>query len=124
MITQANTPAHMRNVRLTFSDEAKRTLAIIDKRKDREYAALWRSIQEKEALLIQNPAYGTKIQRHLLPKEYVIKYGVDNLWKIDLANHWRMIYTLDTNEVRILAFIIDIMDHPYYDKKFGYRKKR
>ena len=113
----------MREVQLTFSDDAKRTLAIIEKRNEYEYAALWRSINEKEALLLKNPAYGTKIQRRLIPKEYIIMHGIDNLWKINLAGYWRMIYTLDTNEVRIIAIVLDIMDHPMYNEQFGYGKK-
>ncbi|HIH24435.1 TPA: hypothetical protein HA251_05350 [Candidatus Woesearchaeota archaeon] len=78
-----------------------------------------RSINEKIVLLATNPLTGTKIQRQLIPGEY----NVDNLWKIDLAGYWRMLYTLNTGEVEILAIVLDIMDHPDYDKKFGYRKR-
>jgi hypothetical protein len=36
-----------------------------------------------------------------------------------------MIYTLTNGEtiIEIIAFVIDIVDHPTYNKKFGYKKK-
>jgi hypothetical protein len=88
-----------------------------------KFAAVCRSIEQKQELLRRNPLCGAKIQRGRIPKVYQVKYRVDNLWNTDLAMHWRMLYTLNTNEVKILAILIDIMDHPSYDKKFGYRKK-
>jgi len=33
-----------------------------------------------------------------------------------------MLYTLTNNEeVEIIAFVLDIISHPDYDKKFGYK---
>ena len=41
-----------------------------------------------------------------------------------LPAFWRMIYTLTNNgDVEIIAFVLDIIDHPTYDDKFGYRGK-
>jgi hypothetical protein len=53
------------------------------------------------------------------------KNEIKNLLLVELPNYWRMLYTLTDNEtnVEIIAFILDILDHPDYDKKFGYRKK-
>lgn len=35
-----------------------------------------------------------------------------------------MLYTLTKNgEIEIIAFVLDILNHPDYDKKFGYRKR-
>ena len=41
-----------------------------------------------------NYDYGTQISRKLIPRKYQFEYEVTNLWKIDLAGYWRMIYTL------------------------------
>ncbi len=36
---------------------------------------------------------------------------------------WRMLYTLTNNEeVEIIAFVLDILNHQTYNKKFGYQK--
>ncbi|MFZ2455999.1 MAG: hypothetical protein WAX07_05945 [Candidatus Altiarchaeia archaeon] len=48
-----------------------------------------------------------------------------NLFRIELPNYWRMLYTLTSGEsqIEIIAFVLDIMNHRNYDKKFGYKKK-
>ena len=44
---------------------------------------------------------------------------------MELLDYWRMLYTLADGETRIeiIAFILDVIDHKGYDKKFGYKKK-
>ena len=34
-----------------------------------------------------------------------------------------MIYTITGNDVEIITFVLEIMDHKDYDKVFGYKKK-
>ena len=60
------------------------------------------------------------VARRLIPKEYRIKYHVDNLYRLELPFFWRMLYTLRDNKVEIIAFVLDIIDHKKYDKKFRY----
>ncbi|MCX6815890.1 MAG: hypothetical protein NT120_03495 [Candidatus Aenigmarchaeota archaeon] len=84
---------------------------------------LLKSIKQKIELLKINPQAGIHVPKNLMPKIYVNKYDVDNLWKIDLSGYWRMIYTLRTTEIEITNFILDILDHETYDKVFGYKKK-
>jgi len=64
---------------------------------------------------------GKRIPRRLIPREYAAKYGVTNLWKLNLDRYWRMIYTIVGNEVRLVSIIIEVLDHKKYDRKFGYR---
>lgn len=61
--------------------------------------------------------------KNLIPQEYKTKYGASNLFRVELSNFWRMLYTLtnDEKEVEIIAFVLDIVDHNKYSKKFGYR---
>ena len=56
------------------------------------------------------------------PKEF-IKHGIKNLYRIELSNYWRMLYTLTDGEsqIEIVAFVLDVLDHKDYDKKFGYK---
>jgi hypothetical protein len=70
-----------------------------------------------------NPHYGDPVAKDRIPKEYVIKYGISNLFRVELSNFWRMLYTLtnDETEIEIIAFILDIINHKQYDKKFGYK---
>ena len=70
-----------------------------------------------------NPHYGDPIPKYLIPKEYVVKYGVTSLFHVELSGFWRMLYTLTNGEeeVEIIAFVLDIINHKEYDKKFGYK---
>jgi hypothetical protein len=76
-------------------------------------------------LIKSNPHYGNPIAKKLIPQEYKDKYGVSNLFRIELPNFWRMLYTLTDGEtnIEIIAFVLDVIDHPTYDKKFGYKSK-
>ncbi len=88
-----------------------------------ENQTLLRSLQRALEMLKSNPFGGIQIKKSLIPMKYIENYDVNNLWKFDLSNYWRMIYTVRGNEVEIISFILDIIDHKTYNKIFGYRKK-
>lgn len=83
---------------------------------------LLRSIKQKIDFIKANPFYGDPIAKNLIPEEYKIA-GAINLFRAELSQFWRMIYTVKGNEVEIVAFVLDILPHPDYDKKFGYKKR-
>jgi mRNA-degrading endonuclease RelE of RelBE toxin-antitoxin system len=87
-----------------------------------DHQTLFNSIKQKIELLKDNPQYGSHIEKRKIPKEYISKYDVNNLWKANLAGAWRMIYTIRGSEVEIISLILDILDHKAYEKKFGYKK--
>ena len=70
--------------------------------------------------LKKNPMCGIKIEKRVWPKEYVKKFEISNLWKYDLPGGWRLVYTIQTNEVMILNVILEWFDHKEYEKRFRY----
>jgi Txe/YoeB family toxin of Txe-Axe toxin-antitoxin module len=77
----------------------------------------------KRAILdIQTNAYsGIQIPKRLFPKEYVLKYKINNLWKYDLPDGWRLIYTLNPlNRVEILSVILEWFNNKDYERRFHY----
>ncbi len=88
-----------------------------------EESQLLRSIKQKIEFIKANPFYGDNISKALIPKEYIVKYNAKNLWRVELTNYWRMLYTIKGDQIEVICFILDIIDHKEYDKKFGYRKK-
>lgn len=69
----------------------------------------------------QNAFCGIPIPKKLFPKDYIQKYQINNLWKYDLPDGWRLIYTITTpNKIQILAVILEWFDHKDYEKKFHY----
>ncbi|HLD97328.1 MAG TPA: hypothetical protein VI934_03215, partial [Candidatus Nanoarchaeia archaeon] len=78
--------------------------------------------REKDNLLIDMHR-GIQIPKGQIPEEYINQYGVSNLWKINLPDYWRMLYTIVGNEFEIISILLEFMDHKEYDKKFSYKKK-
>ena len=117
----------MKQVRVILSEEAEEAYRYLNERstESKVERSIFNSIKKKVELVKANPHYGDPISKKLIPAEYVDKYGVTNLFRVELSNHWRMLYTLTEGEtvIEIVAFVLDIIDHGKYDKKFGYRKK-
>ena len=84
---------------------------------------LLKSIKQKIDFIKANPFYGDPIAKKLIPEEYKKLYGSINLFRVELSSFWRMLYTLKGDQIEIVAFVLDIINHPIYNKKFGYRKK-
>ena len=82
---------------------------------------LWNGIQRAFDFILQNPFYGENAKKKLIPKYYVQKYGANNLFIVDLPFFWRMIYTISSEKIEIVCFILDIFTHKEYDKKFGFK---
>ena len=84
---------------------------------------LLKAIEREKDSIKANPHRGIQVQKRLIPQEYIEKYGITNLWKINLPDFWRMLYTITGTEIEIIAIMLEFMNHKSYDKKFGYRKK-
>ena len=64
---------------------------------------------------------GIQISKKLIPKEYTKKFGkLDNLWKYNLPNAWRLIYTIKNSQVVVISVILEWMDHKEYERRFKY----
>jgi len=81
---------------------------------------LYKYIQRAIDDLKQNSLSGTKIPKDLWPNEYVKEYRIDNLWKYDLPNAWRLIYTIHAENIRIFNVLLEWFDHKEYERRFGY----
>ncbi len=122
----------MKEVWVQFSEEANAEYTELQKQVIQEQqegkensfnAQLLKAIEREKNNLKINPQIGTHIPRKYIPPPATERYGTDRLWKIDLVGYWRLIYTLTGDEVKIITFVLEFMDHKKYDKIFGYRKK-
>jgi len=88
-----------------------------------ENQTILRSVKRVIEWLKNNPFYGEQIEKSKFPECYKKDYDITNLWRIDLANYWRLVYTVRSNEIEIICLILNIYDHEKYNKIFKYRKK-
>ena len=71
--------------------------------------------------LRKNAFSGIQIPKRLIPKEYNVRYGpLENLWKYNLPNAWRLIYTIRRDEIVVLSIVLEWLDHKEYERRFGY----
>ncbi|MFH1072392.1 MAG: type II toxin-antitoxin system RelE/ParE family toxin, partial [Nanoarchaeota archaeon] len=106
-----------------FEQQLKELRDAIQKDGRKFHKQLLKAIEREKENLTTDMHHGTQIPKNLIPDEYIDEYGVTNLWKIDLPDYWRMIYTIVGNEFEIISILLEFMDHKDYDKKFGYRKR-
>ncbi len=71
--------------------------------------------------LQENAFCGIQIPKRLIPKEYLHKYGLTNLWKYNLPQGWRLLYTVTAdNEIELISAILEWFDHKGYERRLGY----
>ena len=109
-----------REIRILLKDQAKEAYLELKKREDKESRTLLNSIERIFNILKQNPQFGNPIKKELIPKE-IVRLGIKNLYRIELSNYWRMLYTIEGTKIEILVFVLKIVDHKEYNKLFGYK---
>ncbi|MDP2947038.1 MAG: hypothetical protein Q8N88_02900 [Nanoarchaeota archaeon] len=70
--------------------------------------------------LKDKPDCGIRVPNRLIPREYSQKYEITNLWKYNLPNAWRLLYTITGNGIKIVSVLLDWMTHKEYERLFGY----
>jgi hypothetical protein len=70
--------------------------------------------------LAQNAFCGTQIPKRQIPKMYIKRYGIDNLWKYNLPNAWRLLYSVARDEVLVISIILEWLPHTEYERRFNY----
>jgi len=117
----------MKTVKIVLSPEAKEVYKYLNEEalSSKTERMILKAVRQKVELIKANPHYGNPIAKKLIPSEYKEKYGVTNLFRVELPNFWRMLYTLTEGEtkIEIISFVLDIINHKTYNKKFGYKKK-
>ena len=103
-----------------FTDERlKKAFEGLQSGKDHErklYDWLVRAFQD----IKENAFCGIQIPKNLIPKEYLEKSGVNNLWKYNMPDAWRLLYSVENQEIIVVSIILEWMDHKEYEKRFKY----
>jgi len=87
------------------------------------YKQLLQSINKALDNIKSDYKYGDLIPRKYISKSTIQRYGTDKILRVELIGYWRLLYTLIGEGAKVIAFILEFMDHPKYNKIFGYKKK-
>src|SRR3990167_2777067 len=70
------------------------------------HQTLLKSINRIKELLKQNPFAGDQIHKSRIPEKYIKRYGAENVWRIELADRWRLVYTIQGSQIEIITFVM------------------
>jgi Txe/YoeB family toxin of Txe-Axe toxin-antitoxin module len=99
-----------------IDDELERSYKLLD-----ENDFLKKAIKKAARELKENAFCGIQVPKSLIPKEYVRKYNINNLWKCNLPKGWRLMYTVVAeNEVKLITALLEWLKHKDYEKRFNY----
>ena len=103
--------------KIQFANEkVKKAFDKLKKGDKKLFELIFRAFEDIE----ENVFCGVQIPKRLIPKEYIKKYGVRNLWKYNLPGAWRLVYSIEGKDLRILSIILEWMDHKTYERRFKY----
>lgn len=102
---------------MRYADE--RIKGSFEKLKSRDEKFL-RHLKNAVENIKEDPICGTKISQKLIPKIWVKQYSINNLYKYNLPNAWRLLYSLSGSDVELVAIVLGCFNHKEYEKKFNY----
>lgn len=70
--------------------------------------------------LYEDAFSGRNVKKELIPTKIIEKYNITNLWIYNLPNAWRMLYSITSSEIEIIAIILDWMSHKDYERLFKF----
>jgi hypothetical protein len=85
-----------------------------------EHKELFKFLERAITDIENNHRCGIPIAKNMIPREYVKKYDIDNLWKYNLPGAWRLMYSVGGDKIEVIAIILEWCDHKSYEKQFGY----
>ncbi len=71
-------------------------------------------------MIAMNPFCGIQVPKRLIPKVYITKYGIDNLWKFNFHKNWRLMYSVAGDGTHVVTLVLEWLPHKEYERRFGY----
>lgn len=85
-----------------------------------EERELYKNLKNAFDNLKTNVYSGIQIPKRLIPKIYLKRYNIGNLFKYDLPKGWRLIYSVVNKEIFVISLILEWLDHKEYERRFKY----
>jgi len=104
-------------VALRYADQ--RVVKELSKLKKKD-SKLYLHVENAFRNIKEDPVCGIKIPLKLIPKDWKKRYGINNLYKYNLPNAWRLLYSLIGGKIEIIAIILGCFNHKEYERKFNY----
>lgn len=103
-----------------FADEKIKEAFYLLKKGDESERQLFQAVLYALKNIEENAFVGIQLHKNLIPKEYKRKYDIKNIWKYNLPNGWRLLYSIEQENLVIISVILDWFDHKDYERKMKY----
>ena len=108
----------MKQINVVLFD--KKLEAVLN-RAEKEEPELYKFLDRAFDDLKKDPTCGIQIQSRLIPRYYIEKYKINNLWKYNLPAAWRLMYSIKGSEVGVIAIVLEWLPHKEYERRFDYK---
>ena len=103
--------------KIQFANEkVKEAFGKLEKEDNNMYKFISRAFSDIE----ENVFCGIQIPKKLIPREYIKKYGIKNVWKYNLPDAWRLIYSIEGENLLVISIVLEWLNHNEYERRFNY----
>jgi hypothetical protein len=110
-----------KEIKVFLKDDAKDSYFQLKTKSDKPAKTLLSAIDRTINLLATNPQLGDPISKKQFPKQLIQRYNINNLYRVELSNFWRLLYTIKNDEIYIYLIVLKVIDHKEYNKLFCYK---
>jgi len=105
---------------LYFADDQIRHDFLMLKSGRAEQKEIFNQLNTAFDIIAMNPFCGIQVPKRLIPKMYLTKYGIDNLWKFNFHKNWRLMYSVAGDGTQVVTLVLEWLPHKEYERRFGY----
>ena len=85
-----------------------------------EEKELYRWLEQAFRDIERNAFCGIQIPKKQIPKQFVKRYKIRNLWKYNLPTAWRLLYSIENQEFAVVSIVLEWGTHKEYAKRLRY----
>ncbi len=98
------------------TDKIKKSFERLKNSDEKLYSFICRAFEDIE----ENVFCGIQVPKRLIPKEYIQRFNIRNVWKYNLPGAWRLLYSVEGKNLIVFSIILEWMDHKTYERRFKY----
>jgi hypothetical protein len=105
---------------LYFADDQIRDAFLMLQSGRAEEKEIFNQLNSAFDMISLDPFCGIQVPKRLIPKIYITKYGIDNLWKLNFHKNWRLMYSVAGDGTQVVTLVLEWLPHKEYERRFGY----
>ena len=100
-----------------YDDNVKKAYLELGKtEKKEEWSWLKKAIEKAFKDLKMNCHAGDQIPNNKISNKILKKFDVETLWRYELGNGWRLLYSPVSGDIEVLSIVLGWGDHKWYTK--------